>query len=154
MSQFEQKNVRNAQERVLLAIDNKFATTFKYDVDNNYVDIDEFFFRVEKAPNYKNVYFVNLNKSHEIARYCPLVRKRQRMHSKAKTAYSVNIATGKVSCVCFSGKCKERNGGKYILVVPDDFSSSSEDPDFESSDDDTQQEKPTTTKKRKREDDK
>jgi len=79
------------------------------------------------------------------------VRKKSRKHKTGRTNYCVNIESGKVICMCFSGKCKERNGGKYILVEPDDFPSSSEDSDFESSDDeDTQQQKPTTTKKRKR----
>ena len=141
----EEANKAKAQEMCLLAIDNKFCTTYSMD-ETNETDVSELFYSVERAPKYKNVYFVKLNKSQEISKHCPLVRKKSRKHKTGRTNYCVNIASGRVICMCFSSKCKERNGGKYIMVEPDE--SSSEESDFQSSDDDD--EATTETKKRKR----
>jgi len=145
----EETNKAKAQEMCLLAIDNKFCTTYSMD-ETDETDVSELFYSVEKAPKYKNVYFVKLNKSHEISKHCPLVRKKSRKHKTGQTNYCVNIATGRVVCMCFSSKCKERNGGKYVIIEPDDFSSSSEESDFESSDNDDKDDDAQTTKKRKR----
>ena len=136
--------METAKSMCIQAINAKYNTS--YDANE-----PELFFKVEKAPKFKNVFFIRLNYDSEAAQHCGLVRKRPRKHSRGRASYCVNVSSGKVVQMCFSSKCKNR-GGKYLLCAAHD-ETSSEDSDFSSSEDEKEEEVQRVGKKRRRPDD-
>ena len=119
-------------------------------------DLKQHFYNVKKAEKYKTVYFIQPAFTSNISVLCPLARKRnkagQRCHKKPCGSYSVTVATGKVTQVCFNTKCKRRDGGKYVLQEETPDATSSDDSDFVSSEEEEDEEEETggsASKKRK-----
>ena len=147
-----------AEEHVVRAIDAKFGTNYLLhrtpDMIYSTVLAPPFVGSNGKTVTSKSVFYIKLNHQHDISKHCPLVRKKSRTHGSGRTNYSVNISSGKVVCMCFGTKCRERNGGKYVMVDACD-QSSSEESDYESSEDeeddeDDEDEATPSNKKRKR----
>jgi hypothetical protein len=132
-----------AQVPLLMAIDRKFNTNYLEDGASDMI------YSVTKGEGkYKDVYCVRLNRDHDAAKYCPLVRKKSKTHTTGRTSYWVNVRSGRVVCKCFSSKCKTRNGGRYTLVEAED-ETSSEESDYKTSGDEDETAGAKTNKRRR-----
>ena len=128
---------------LLLALDRKFKTNY-FESDTS----DIIYSTTQGKGKYRDVYHVRLNRDHDAAKHCPLVRKKSKTHTTGRTSYWVNVKTGRIVCKCFSSKCITRNNGRYTLVEAADNVTSSEDSDYESSAD--EEAGSDTTNKRRR----
>jgi hypothetical protein len=140
----------NAMRLVVQAINTRHRTSYATDVES----LQTMFESVKKAPEYKSVYFLKPEETHEISCLCISSRKRiegkRRGHERPSGSYTAVVSTGKVVRMCFNSKCKKRNGGKSILVEQQDDETSDDDSDFVSTDDENDDHESSDSNKRQR----
>jgi hypothetical protein len=96
------------KDKAIDILASRLAGTFDIDIG----DKSKLVYSVTKAPKHETVYFIKLNKDHPAARLCPLTHHSSRTHSTGRSnrSYTVTTATRCVVCICFSSKCRLRQG--------------------------------------------
>jgi hypothetical protein len=106
-----EEDKKNAAVQILM---NCLCKAYNVFVDPD--DYDKTIYSCARAPKYKNVYFIKLCQECDLSKYCILARNKEHMHRGQSTrSYCVNTKTNKVMSNCFSTKCKERGGGRFVF---------------------------------------
>jgi hypothetical protein len=106
-----EENSKHAAIQLLMSCLCKAFTVF---IDPD--DYEQSIYSCSRAAKYKNVYFIKLSSESDLSKYCMLARNKGQQHrGQSSRSYCVNIKTNKVMSNCFSTKCKQRGGGKYVF---------------------------------------
>jgi hypothetical protein len=116
-------SVQDLETEAIKVLVTTLGDHFNLRVDN--ADYRDNIYSIIQAPKFNNVFFIKLKTDSELYPLCMLSCNVNKSHSgPSRRSYSVNVLTKKVVCICFSSKCKKRNGGKYMFQ---DVETSSED---------------------------